>query len=98
MRPMHRQKGWVGLVVVLLALVIVGVLTQTLLKRSGLLPEERTISKSGTRGPGPTAAVPIDATGATPTPGKAMERARGLESAVQQQSQDMVQRIESQTK
>ena len=39
-----------------------------------------------------------DVTGATPTPGNAIERARGLESAVLQQAQDTEKRIESQTK
>jgi hypothetical protein len=32
-----RQRGWVGLVVLLLALVIVAVLAQTALKHDGLL-------------------------------------------------------------
>jgi hypothetical protein len=98
MRPIRRQRGWVGLVVLLLALLIVAVLSQTLLKRMGLLPDERATSSAGPRGPGPASAAPIDATGATPTPGNAIERARGLESTLQQQTQDMGQRIDAQTK
>jgi hypothetical protein len=96
--PIRRQRGWVGLVVLLLALVIVAVLSQTLLKRMGLLADERATSGVGQRGPGPTGAAPIDATGATPMPGNAIERARGLEHTLQQQSQDMGQRIDEQTK
>ena len=85
--------------VILLALVIVAVLAQTALKRYGLLGEERTTTKAaGPRGVGPTSPVGIDATGVTPTPGNSMERARGLESSVQQQSQQMTERIEAQTK
>ncbi len=94
-----RQRGWIGLVVILLALVIVAVLAQTALKRYGMLGEDRTTTKAaGPRGVGPTSPVDVDATGATPTPGNAMERARGLEASVGQQTQQMTERIESQTK
>jgi hypothetical protein len=96
---LHSQRGWVGLIVLLLALVIVGVLSQKLLKQMGLFSEDRvTIKAAGPRGPGPTGAVPLDVTGAPPIPSNAIERAKGLESTLQQQSQDMGQRIDSQTK
>ncbi|MEP6942559.1 MAG: hypothetical protein ABI981_06465 [Betaproteobacteria bacterium] len=98
MRIVHRQGGWVGLIVLLVALVIVAVLSQTLLKRMGLLQDDRTTVRAGTRAPGAIAPGPIDATGAAPAPINALERARGLESSVQQQSQDMTQRIDAQTK
>ena len=99
MSTMHRQRGWVGLIVLLVALVIVGLLSQKLLKQMGLSAEDRAISKAaGPRGPGPTGAVPLEVTGAPPIPGNAIERAKGLESTLQQQSQDMGQRIDAQTK
>ena len=98
MRPVHRQRGWVGLIVLLLALVIVALLSQTLLRRMGLLGDERATSGTGPRGPGPASAVPLDVTGAAPIPGNAIERARGLESTLQQQSQDVDRRIDAQTK
>ena len=98
MRPMRRQRGWVGLVVILLALVIVAILSQKLLKTSGLLPDDRTVVRTGPRGPGPASSVAVDPTSVPPTPGNAIERARGLESSLQQQTQDMNQRIDSQTK
>ena len=99
MNTMRRQRGWVGLIVLLIALVIVGLLSQKLLKQMGLFSDDRVTTRAaGPRGPGPLGAVPIDATGATPTPGNAIERAKGLESTVQQQSQDMGQRIDAQTK
>ena len=99
MSTMHKQRGWIGLIVLLIALVIVGLLSQKLLKQMGLFSDDRVTTKAaGPRGPGPLGAVPIDATGATPTPGNAIERAKGLESTVQQQSQDMGQRIDAQTK
>ena len=95
---MHGQRGWVGLIALLIALVIVGLLSQKLLKQMGLLSEDRVTTKAGPRGPAGIGAVPLDVTGATPTPGNAIERAKGLESTLQQQSQDMGQRIDAQTK
>ena len=95
----NRQRGWIGLIVLLLALVIVAVLSQTLLKRMGLLRDDRaTTQTAGPRGPVPVGAVPIDVTGATPAPANAIERARGLESSLQQQTQEMGQRIDAQSK
>jgi hypothetical protein len=95
----HGQRGWVGLIVLLIALLIVALLSQTLLKQMGLFSGDRAISNApGPRGPSPAAEAPIDATGASITPGSAIERARGLESAVQQQAQDLNQRLDAQTK
>jgi hypothetical protein len=99
MRGTFHQRGWVGLVVLLLALVIVAFLAQTALKRYGLLPDERAPTKTaGPRGVGPTTPMVIDPTGATPAPRNAIERGRGLESSLQQQTQEMGQRIDAQTK
>jgi len=99
MRTRCAQGGWVGLIVLLLALVIVGVLSQKLLRQMGLLPDDRVTTKAaGPRGPGPLGAVPIDATSAPPVPAEVMERAKGLESALQKQAEDTGQRIDAQTK
>ena len=97
MHARHRQRGWVGLIVLLLALVIVGMLAQTVLRQYGLLPGDRA-AKAGPRGAGPTTPVNADPSASTPTPGTAIERARGLESSLQQQSQEMGERIDAQTK
>jgi hypothetical protein len=94
----HGQRGWVGLVVLLIALVIVGLLSQKLLKQMGLLADERATTTAGPRGPGPVGAVPVDVTTASPVPANAMERAKALASTLQQQSQDVGQRIDAQTK
>jgi len=99
MSTVRNQRGWVGLIVLLIALVIVGVLSQKLLRQMGLFSgDDATTRAAGPRGPGPTSAVPIDPTGATPARRNAIERAKGLESSLQQQSQDMGQRIDAQTK
>jgi len=99
MRGLRSQRGWVGLIVLLIALLIVGVLAQKLMRQMGLVsPDQDTTRAVGARAPGPTSGVPIDPTGATPVPRNAIERAKGLESSLQQQTQDMGQRIDAQTK
>ena len=99
MSTLRRQRGWVGLIVLLIALLIVGVLAQKLMRQMGLVsPDQDTTRTAGPRGAGPTGAVPVDPTGATPAPRNAIERAKGLESSLQQQTQDMGQRIDAQTK
>jgi hypothetical protein len=84
-----RQRGWVGLVVLIVAVVIVGMLLKTVLKEYGL---------TGTTGPAskatPIDSVSHDVTTTEVTPRSALERARGLESAVQQQAADQAKRID----
>jgi hypothetical protein len=92
-RPPARQRGWIGLIVLLLAVVIVGVLEKTVLQQYGL---------SGTAAPA-TRGLPIDAaapdaTTNVPAPRNALERARGVESSVQQQAEDLSKRIDAATK
>jgi len=99
MNARHREQGWVGLIVILVALVIVGMLAQTLLKQYGLLPGDRAATTTaGPRGVGPTTPMNSDPTTTSPVPTNAIERARGLESSLQQQTQEMGQRIDAQTK
>ncbi len=99
MRNLHRQRGWLGLIGLLLALVIVAILAQKVLKTYGLMPGAEPQTKTaGPRGPGGASQAPLDATEATPTPTAAMERARGLESAVQQQAKDLNKRMDDEVK
>ncbi len=102
MRTLHRQRGWLGLIGLLLALVIVAVLAQKVLKTYGLLsgaePGTKSAAERGPRGPGGASPAPLDASGVTPTPSAAMERARGLERAVQQQAQDLNKRMDDAAK
>jgi len=72
----RRQRGWVGLVVILLALVIVAVLARTALKQYGLLDDP---AKA------PAAAGASEAAqAATVTPRNALERAKGVVDMVKQ--------------
>jgi hypothetical protein len=92
------QRGWVGLIVILIALVIAAMLAQTVLKSYGLLPGPESANSAGTRLPPTVSPAPIDATSAPATPANALERARGLEQQVQRDAQDRAERIDESTK
>jgi len=93
----RRQRGWVGLVVLLLALVIVAVLAQTALKHYGLLaPADTPAENKRARLQAPDASGQVDAAAATPR--NALERARGLENAVRQQADDLGRQIDDTAK
>jgi hypothetical protein len=87
--PPGRQRGWAALIGLVIALVIVAMLAKTVLEQYGM-----------TRKPGPAGAatglgpVPHETTSVVPAPRDAMERARGLESQVQQQAIDNAKRID----
>lgn len=94
-----RQRGWIGLIVLLVALLIVAMLTQALLKQSGLLTGSTASSKSDNpRSPGEAGPAPLDAGGTAPVPARSLERARDMERQVQQQAQDMGKQIDDATK
>jgi hypothetical protein len=92
----RRHRGWIGLIGILIALVIVAVLAQTVLRSYGLLGSaDRTAA-------GPRTPEGVTPAGEPPRPAPAVmapiERARGLEQQVQRDAQDLGQRIEEQTK
>lgn len=83
-----RQRGWVGLVVILLALVIVGLAARSALKAYGLFDERDTQRHAA--GPG---ASDVDKAAAI-TPRNALERAKGVEAMVQQGAIEQEKRID----
>jgi cytochrome c-type biogenesis protein CcmH/NrfG len=93
-----RERGWIGLVGLLIALVVVAVLAQTLLKTYGLLPGPDAAVKAGPRGVGAVGPAPIDPTVATPAPTTPIERARGMEQQLQRDAQDLARRVDESTK
>jgi len=93
-----RQRGWLGLVGLLIALVIVAVLAQTVLKSYGLLGAGERSSRAGSRVPGGAAPAAVDATEAAPAPTQPIERARGVERELQRDADDLGRRIDEQTK
>ena len=96
----RTQRGWVGLIVLLIALVIVAMLAQDALVKYGLLRNPATSAATEPSGLGrsPTpAAIPGDAsTLSTPSYATPIERARGVEDTVRQQADDLSRRIDTQ--
>jgi hypothetical protein len=99
-----RQGGWVGLIGILLALVIVAWLYADALKAYLLPPSPPTATtKTGTPGAAAPAVggigpVDIDASSATPPPQTAIDRARGVEDMVKQGAEHQVKQIDSATR
>ena len=94
-----RQRGWIGLIVLLFALVIVALLAQSALKQYGLLPTKAPVAKAGDLPRGPAIGpAQLDPTEATPAPSAPIERARDVERTLQRETQDLQRRIDEQTK
>lgn len=80
---MGKQGGWVGLIVVLLALAIVAWLAKDALKQYGLLSDPgKVVEPTGLQRSPTPAAVSDFSGGATPSFQAPVERARGVESTV----------------
>jgi ABC-type proline/glycine betaine transport system substrate-binding protein len=86
-----RQRGWVGLVVILLALVIVALVAKTALKQYGL-----TDDPAKTR-PAAAAGASEAEQAAAVTPRNALERARGVEDMVKQGAIEQQKNIDDAT-
>ena len=94
MRTRRRQRGWLGLVVMLLALVVVAMLGRTVLREMGLLGGRPPVADSGGRDRLPPGATPAgDASPATPASSAPIDRARAVEDMVQQGAADRGRRI-----
>ena len=86
-----RQRGWIGMIGLLLALVIVAYLAKDALLKYGMMPSgDTTAIKAGT--PGERARMPaaVDASGtivdsAPAAPASAIDKARGVENMLKQQ-------------
>jgi len=87
MRTRAKQGGWIGLIGLLLAVVIVGLLARTLLRQMGILgptPGETSIARPGN----------VQGDVVVPPPGVALEKARALEQSVQAQGRENSDRID----
>jgi hypothetical protein len=92
MRTRARQKGWVGLIGLLLALVVVALLGRSLLKQMGVFadaPRERAVAKRVSE------PVSVPSESASPSFTAPMERARGVEQQLQQQAREQAARIDA---
>jgi len=88
---MHKQQGgWAGMIVLLLALAIVAYLAKDALTKYGLLDTNTnaTTGAPGERTRSQAAGVveKVDPTSVPTTPGNALERARGLEGTLKEQT------------
>jgi hypothetical protein len=97
--PPSRQRGWMGIIVVLLALAIVAFLAKDALKKYGLVPGAAVTTKAGTpaeraRAPGAMSGEALDLGAAPATPASALERARGVEDMVKQQAGERAARVD----
>ena len=78
-----KQGGWVGLIVILLALAIVAWLSKDALKNYGMLSDPgKVVDPTGLQRSPTPAAVSASPGGATPSLQTPMERARGVEETV----------------
>jgi len=98
MSAAQRQRGWIGLIGLLIALVMVALLAQTVLKTYGVWPGPDTAVRAGPRSVDAVGPAPADPTLATPAPTTPIERARGVEQQVQRDAQDLARRIDESAK
>ena len=94
-----KQGGWVGLIVILLALAIVAWLSKDALKQYGLLsgPGKAAEPTGMQRSPTP-AAVSDSPVGATPSFQAPMERARGVEDTVRRAAESQSRQVDDSTR
>ena len=102
-RRIGRQHGFLGLIVILIALLIVAWLSMDALKAYGVMsgvgPNPKSVpAVEPARGPGVAGTDSREVTTATPAPMNALDKARGLESAVREQAADQSRRIDEVTK
>ncbi len=97
MHTIRTQGGWAGFVMILIVLAIVGWLSRdALMAYFGSVTAQADAARAEGRTRLPTAAP--DAVQATPSMATPVERARGVEATVQQQSDDLRRRIDTQAR
>jgi hypothetical protein len=98
----ERQRGWVGMIVILIALAIVAWLSKDALLKYGMLSGMggTTVVKSGAATPGERtgagvagADAGVDPTTTVPTPAAAMERARALEGEMKRAAENAASKM-----
>jgi hypothetical protein len=85
-----RQRGWVGMIVLLLALAIVAWLSKDALMKYGMVPSDPTATKAGTPGERARMGAAVDASGTTidsapAAPAGVLDKARGVEGMLKEQ-------------
>ena len=103
LRPPAHQRGWAGLVMILVALAIVAFLAKDALTGYGLASRPAVPAKAGTpaeraRAPGAGGVDALDLGSAPAAPASAPERARGVEDMVKQQADERATRLDAAAK
>jgi hypothetical protein len=93
-----RQRGWLALVGIVLALVIVAVLAQSALRSYGLLGSAQPGATPGSRAPASVAPASVEAGRSASAVTAPLEKARGLEQQIQRDARDLDRHIDDQTK
>ena len=104
-RSRAHQRGWVGLVVILLGLVIVAFLAKDALKQYGLVPGAtmQTKAPAGTaaeraRAPSAVSVEVPEVGAAAPTPAAVLERARAVEDMVKREADERAVQVDGAAK
>ena len=100
-RRIGRQGGWVGLIVILLALAIVAWLSKDALKQYGLLsgPGRAGEPTGLQRSPTPAAVSDFSgSTNATPSYQAPIERARGVDETVRRAAEAQTRQVDETTR
>jgi len=102
-RPSARQRGWAGLVMILVALAIVAFLAKDALKGYGLGSRPDVVTKAATpaaraRALGAGGVEALDPGSAPAAPASALERARGVEDMIRQQAGERAARVDAAAK
>jgi hypothetical protein len=88
MASRHHQRGWLGLIVILIALVIVGIAARSALKAYGLFDDSGKAHHAAAPGANETEQA------ATITPRDALERAKSVQDMVKQGAIEQEKRID----
>jgi hypothetical protein len=97
MRGLRKQQGWVGLVALLFALVVVGLMARSVLKQYGLYPGSGARTEAGAHD-SRARDLEIDKAaedGAAPSPQDAMDRVRRLGDTVRRGATELDERIDN---
>src|SRR6478736_3973962 len=94
MRTRARQRGWIGLIGLLIALAIVLLLGRTVLQQTGVLASHTATAQTPLSRQLAPDAPSAQAASATPSFSAPIERARSVETIVQDQARDAAARLE----
>jgi hypothetical protein len=96
-----RQRGWAGVLTLLLAVLIVAIAAGALLRQYGAPAATAARAAPDSRdadAPGRGSAARAEVESVVPAPGIAVDRARALEDSVRQQAADLDKRIDDAAK